>query len=372
MIPWKGEQPSKPSKRTIAGFTLVELLVVIAIIGILVALLLPAVQAAREAARRTECKNKLKQIALAMHSHHTARGTLPAGALVRGSIGAVSETYSGWSIEVFPYAEDQVMLDMYDQISTNASGATSTGIGRVGMGDRNLKEFRESRIEAYECPSDFEQVIVTPESGPAAANEGGRNPELYRTSSYRGNSGRTDGRCTWYLGEQLDLHPYGWRGPLTAVVIDGAPQPGSMDANEKVMWKLKPVSFKKITDGSSNTLLLGESTNLYDRRRTFWAYYWGNYILSQVSPQPQILWGNYAEYATGEPGCLDSAPTGTPKPCQSGWFSGHPSGFNFAYCDGSVDFISDDVDLHMLAAQASISYEDTNELYTADGRIIQP
>src|SRR5881396_3595982 len=85
------------------GFTLVELLVVIAIIGVLVALLLPAVQAAREAARRMTCQNNLKQIGLAMHTHHDALGKLPMGQLTR--IGLAPSPGWSWSIMLLPYME---------------------------------------------------------------------------------------------------------------------------------------------------------------------------------------------------------------------------------------------------------------------------
>src|SRR5262245_35182898 len=95
------------------GFTLVELLVVIAIIGVLVALLLPAVQQAREAARRMTCTNNLKQIGIALHNHHDVKLTFPPGALNTGHNG--TPVYTTWTIEILPFMEQQALYNQYDQ-----------------------------------------------------------------------------------------------------------------------------------------------------------------------------------------------------------------------------------------------------------------
>jgi prepilin-type N-terminal cleavage/methylation domain-containing protein len=106
------------------GFTLVELLVVIAIIGILVALLLPAVQAAREAARRTKCINNLKQMTLAIQNHESAKKRFPPGQLSGDEHpncdSASGKTYTNWAIEILPYMEEQPLYDRYVQTATNA------------------------------------------------------------------------------------------------------------------------------------------------------------------------------------------------------------------------------------------------------------
>ncbi len=332
------------------GFTLVELLVVIAIIGILVALLLPAIQAAREAARRSQCANNLKQQGLALHNHHDARRAFPPGVVMPDTIDNFSKGMSTWAIEILPYAEDESLRRLYQPT--------------VAMGDSTQRQFRETLIPIYHCPSDFASAIVVPDSGPDVsldARSGG-----YRTSSYRGNAGRTTGQVTWYLGEELyripdaaDPHVYGWRGPLHAVLRKGhTVQP--TNADREILIRLRPEAIKDVTDGTSKTLLLGESTNRFDRRRTLWAYSWGNYVLSQVSPQPQILWGNYRGSDTGiSPGCMDVGVVGSPKPCQSGWFSGHTNGMNVQMCDGSGEFLSFDIDLRLLCFKASIAGGET-------------
>ena len=344
------------------AFTLVELLVVIAIIGILVALLLPAVQAAREAARRMQCGNNLKQIALAMHNYHSTRGALPAGNLMKGDIRSVTASFTGWTTEIMPYAEDENLRNLYDPDADVLAA--------------EYQEFRETSIPMYTCPSDFESKLVNPESGPAAnktsggggggrRGSGGGTLIMFRTSSYRGNAGRTgDGRGTWYLGEDIgNLHnPREYRGPLHAYVDPDAGFSPSSTA-DRMLASLRPEAFKKITDGTTQTLLVAESTNLYDRRRTLWAYAsWGNYVLSQGSELSTIFLGNYRASSTGEPnGCTDLNLSGTNRECMSAWFSGHPTGMNASMCDGSVHFLSFDVDLEVFAAMCSIAGEEVYE-----------
>src|SRR5438477_1436970 len=95
------------------AFTLVELLVVIAIIGVLVALLLPAVQQAREAARRMSCTNSLKQIGIALHNHHDVKLNFPPGGMQTGANG--TPCYTTWAIEILPFMEQQAIYSLYRQ-----------------------------------------------------------------------------------------------------------------------------------------------------------------------------------------------------------------------------------------------------------------
>jgi len=96
------------------GFTLVELLVVIAIIGILIALLLPAVQAAREAARRTQCNNNLKQLGIALHNYHDSHGTFPPAHLETGTTGPTFRHHFGWLAYLLPYIEQENVYRLID------------------------------------------------------------------------------------------------------------------------------------------------------------------------------------------------------------------------------------------------------------------
>jgi len=323
--------PNFPRKRT--GFTLVELLVVIAIIGILVALLLPAVQSAREAARRTQCLNHLKQIGLALHTHHEARKALPAGCVLEGpccNSSTLSETYTGWTIEILPYMEDQNLRDLYD--------------ANLSVGHANSTPFRQTLVEIYHSPSDFEPTLAIPESGPEA---GWGDNQQWMTGSYRGMAGRSfDGSTTWYLAEDLPVDsnhdtPLGWRGPLHFV-----PKRGNED---RFPLELGPETFSNIVDGTSKTILVGESTNRYERRRTFWAHTFGNYVLSQSIIDRRVFLGDYEK--------CRSLP-GHGNPCMSAWYSNHPGGMHILRCDGSADKLDFGIDMLIFAGMGSIAGEE--------------
>ncbi len=143
---------SRASRRS--GFTLIELLVVIAIIATLVAILLPAVQQAREAARRSTCKNNLKQIALAMHNYHDVYNTLPFGALAtyyRPSWGRMIQPHEGgidgfsWMPRIFPFVEQSAL---YDQ--------TNLGVFFI---DQNIPQLKSTQIPSFLCPTDDTAVV---------------------------------------------------------------------------------------------------------------------------------------------------------------------------------------------------------------------
>jgi prepilin-type N-terminal cleavage/methylation domain-containing protein len=346
------------SERKRAAFTLVELLVVIAIIGILVALLLPAIQAAREAARRSQCANNLRQISLAMHNHHDSKKAFPPGVVMPGGKGGVltAGSFSNWALEILPYADDPNLRNLYN--SNVAMSGTGTGVSDDTKARQQT--VRETFVDIYQCPSDFASALLFPVSGP----DGGIR---YRTGSYRGNAGRatTSGRNTWYLGEDIfaGFIDFGWRGPLHAVVKKDVVF-NSADVNDKVLARLRPESFSKIIDGSSKTMLLGESTNIIENvddvtdatRRTLWAYSWGPYILSQAMASRTVsfdwlFWGDYYR-------CRD-APTnpdrGSNRTCNAAWFSNHVGGMNIQMCDGSGNFMSFDTDLKVFAYMASIA-----------------
>jgi prepilin-type N-terminal cleavage/methylation domain-containing protein len=336
------------------GFTLVELLVVIAIIGILVALLLPAIQAAREAARRSQCANNLKNIGLSIHNYNSARNKFPPGVVYdTWAYSATMNAYNGWTREIMAYAEDTALQQLYLPLVNGIP---------IKVTDPSARQFRETFVPLYQCPSDYESQILIPGYGPDGG--GGNNESLtdaqaaaafplphYRTGSYRGNAGRSDGYTTWYQYEDIppsDGSPTshgarkGWRGPLHAVVM-----PSGTKAT--TVYDMRQESFKDISDGASKTLLVAESTNRRERRRTFWAYTFGTFVLSQTIPSSPTLWADYDR-------CTSVPDYGTAyRGCKGGWGSNHSDGMNTQNCDGSGQFLSFDVDMQVYAAMGSIA-----------------
>jgi prepilin-type N-terminal cleavage/methylation domain-containing protein len=359
--------PSRPT-----GFTLVELLVVIAIIGVLVALLLPAIQAAREAARRAQCQNNLKQLGLACLNYESAKGTLPYGNMLmwadtqarsplpRGT--GAPKFGSGWTLEIMPFSENQQLKALYQPgVDIALTGTTPAAL--------QVKQLRETPVPAYTCPSDYPMELQVPASGPGTAVQ-------YWPGSYRACAGRGDGYVTWYLWEQLptgmgvdapgpagsgttagkSVHD-GWRGAMHAV---GGKMNGSHDRG----FALGPEKLKNISDGTSNTMLFGEQTdrntlpsgsNTEFARRGLWAYSWGNYAMSQTTPQDRTLWGDFGRCSAIEGAAPNVGQSN--RACMSGWFSLHTSGMNTVNCDGSVAFVDFSMDLQIWATKGSIADE---------------
>ncbi|MEN6559077.1 MAG: DUF1559 domain-containing protein [Thermoguttaceae bacterium] len=314
------------------GFTLLELLVVITIIGILIGLLLPAVQAAREAGRRAQCLNNLRQIGLALHSYHTARGCLPQGNIYQtaGQCPGIDTEPQGlsdatqcanWAIAILPHLDQEPLFNTYD-------------FNHRSEADAN-RAFRETSLAVYVCPSEAEaQTPIVPASGPAL-DTGAK----YAPGSYRAVSGRSDinGRDTGlnYLDSQSTRISYKKRsrGPIHMVYLT---------------WKFRVETFDTIRDGLSNTLLVGESTNTTgSAQRTFWAYAYAYYTLSGATAQPRILWGDFDR-------CVSANPNGIQVPCKRQWGSPHSGIINFAFCDGSVRSIDTSIDMTLFGNLSTI------------------
>ena len=275
-----------------AAFTLVELLVVIAIIGVLVGLLLPAVQQAREAARRMSCQNNLKQIALAMHNYHDTHNRFPPG--------TAGCCWGTWQPLILPFVEQENVSRLY----VNWGGNDSTG-PRYG-GEPNRSAVSSVRFPTFSCPSDTENSPIG----------------TMTNHNYAVNYGNTG---------------YAQQRELNGVVFLKAPF--SRDRNQRL-------GFHTMTDGTSNTLLVSEVRQGQDRDLRGFTW-WGDATgftayLAPNSPLPDRIYSTF--YCNPVPGMPCDASTAD-NPTMFASRSRHVGGVNSALGDGSVQFFSDSIDL---------------------------
>jgi prepilin-type N-terminal cleavage/methylation domain-containing protein/prepilin-type processing-associated H-X9-DG protein len=280
-------------ERRLAGFTLVELLVVITIIGILIALLLPAVQAAREAARRMQCGNNFRQVGVALHGYHAAKGCFPPGAMDMHRTG--DWKLWSWSTYLLPYIEQQAV---YDMIDFSASHYYSS--------DRNQRA-AAIHIATYACPSD-------PQIG-----TGVKVGDSYPLKAALTNMAGVVDSMHAYADPELDW-PY---FPRAFPTVDG------------VFGNILSCTVGDIKDGSSCTLAVGEVTGAGPG--TFAGFMWvANNLLSTkncINGSFTVIGGTF--------------PANT---YESGFSSYHPGGANFTMGDGSVAFLSQNVAQPILVA----------------------
>ncbi|MCA9085648.1 MAG: DUF1559 domain-containing protein [Planctomycetaceae bacterium] len=296
------------------GFTLIELLVVIAIIAILIALLLPAVQQAREAARRTQCKNNLKQFGLALHNYADTFSRFPAGYTdtVWGNAPARDGGWS-WAARILPYIDQAPLFNSID-FNYHPYGT----VGTISDPNGNNNKACATIIPAFQCPSD-----VNPGKRPINATSAGGTAEI-AISSYCASSGAFDGQPCFQSGTAVDVN----------------------ERNNGVMPTNGWLQFRDITDGTSNVLMVGEVTyiplvsgNGSDRQ----------FVLGSITTAGGPVCSNGGANANGAWLHVRSTRKKMNGPLVGGdlhraFHSRHEGGAQFLMCDGSVRFISENID----------------------------
>ena len=274
-------------QRSSRGFTLVELLVVIAIIGVLVALLLPAVQAAREAARRSQCSNNLKQLGLAVHNYHDTHNYLPVSISIwsEGAKPTPSRNGKGWIVSILPYMEQ---MPLYTKFEPYFSGDFASG-GGLNTNDTNCRDAMKTVVKTLLCPSD-------PDNKPALGQWQCESFLTMRTN-YKGILGDHK------MGDSNSIHP--------------SPTPDRHNTNDAngIFYRNNyqdGLRFASITDGTSNTLMIGEdvpSQNFHSA-----AYYSnGDYCSCHgppnffVKPPTVGAWWNVMTFRSKHPGLVQFA-----------------------------------------------------------------
>ncbi len=287
------------------AFTLVELLVVIAIIGVLVALLLPAVQAAREAARRMQCGNNLKQVGLALHNYHdTFLAFPPAAVKEKFDDGSGSAQALVWSGSILPFIEQK---NMFDSI-------VGMGFGINWADDGTNELILRTKMPAYQCPSSPDSNQPWDDGNATARHRASYGCVTTGTVGYDIANRTTNGEVKHHMDDGKNEHSR-WNGPFR-------------------MQNLT-TTFADITDGASNTLFIGERYRNKATNRNF------IYIGTPHGQDEHARWSG----STGIQ--LNSLDTGTAG--FAGFHSAHPGGAQFALGDGSVKMLNENIDRYIYA-----------------------
>ena len=352
-----------PSRRPVQvrrGFTLVELLVVITIIGILISLLLPAVQSAREAARRTQCSNNIKQLGLALNTYHTAYGKFPPSSVWRNSSGALDASqvetknngtlFENWVILILPQLDQSPLSQAFAKVTTPYAGFAAIPSAAASQAAAGMN------LAVMLCPSDT--YNRSPFIGSTAPSGGTSNLGSFPWA--RGNYG-ANGGMAFMLYTQGSTHSYTPPGGSAQDIGDGAGAAWNSRLSRGVMGANVSLRIDDIKDGASNTILVGEiraGVTSFDCR--------GIWAMSGACPS--ALWGHGYIGDDNGPNCnqplADDVLTCTDiwtavggetnliqlgMACSNGnWPNSqqtirslHGGGANTCFADGSVHFISD-------------------------------
>lgn len=351
LLSYRTASQKRTQPRTAAGFTLVELLVVIAIIGILVSLLLPAVQAARAAARRSQCQNQLKQLGLACLNYESSTGHLPAGVEGKGRFndddgpgGSKEEVGMVWGIRLLPYIEEQAAFDQFD--FSGDKHYSSTDMNASGVS--NAQAATQS-IASYICPEDQDAIEPFPAHGVD-----------WSPSTYRAVAGTIDqtrqGPAPYVFWDRLNRSGNVLRGDNRnfrgALVAAG----GRIETDA--------TRLAQVSDGTSSTAMIGEFHPGLDavRRNTWssgWRYHSKGHFVRDIQGRSSIYRTATVEQCRGSSRTIPPGLGGDPSLCFRSFSTVHPGGIiQFVFCDGSIHGIADIIDDEVFLALGTVAGEE--------------
>jgi prepilin-type N-terminal cleavage/methylation domain-containing protein/prepilin-type processing-associated H-X9-DG protein len=298
------------------AFTLVELLVVIAIIGVLVSLLLPAVNSARESARKMSCSNNLHNLAIAMHNYHDSMGRFPSAFI---STPVDLQEGWGWGALILPYIEQQ---PLHTQLGV-LNGTFYTQLAQGGTQGKLVAQLAETVLKIYMCPSD---------SGYNGAGQ------VHNNRTFNGGLGYT---ALGYTSTAQCLP-----GVSNYMVAEGHRDVAAATANTGFAFNDSNIKFQHIIDGTSNTFMLGERETeqcrsgawVGVRRPTGGGTAANNVVLGHSHVKLNTPDGPAIAWNVDHTGCAE------------GFSSFHPGGAQFAMCDGSVRFVTNGINFFWYAA----------------------
>jgi prepilin-type N-terminal cleavage/methylation domain-containing protein len=320
-----------PSRHSPSGFTLIELLVVIAIIAVLIGLLLPAVQRARESASRTECTNKLHQLGIAVQKYHDDYGFLPVNTQINWTANSASWS---WLARILPYIEEEAL---YQQLGV----ATNTPIGNP-----TARAAMATVVKKFLCPSDSYSWTGTRTNEFNIGTASGINPPfVVGMTNYKGVSG-----ANWGIDNGLGVpNPNPTTKPKTFNTLwpNGSPANQfdyqGLDHGDGIFYRTdyrRPLKITGIRDGTTNTFMIGEDLPQRNQHCD-WPY--PNHAVGTCAVPPNDQKAPGVDFAS------------TDWPDVYSFRSNHPNGLNFVMADASVRWIESTIDLNLYRALATIN-----------------